>query len=129
MKKAFALFVAVLGLFALVGCNTVDSVQPGKGQKFNVAARSYDQVWRAAIAVVSRQLTIVEESKASGTIKSESKAGFTTYGEVVGVFIRPAGVNATSYEIEVVSLKRDAIQITGQDWTKTVIAGIKAELQ
>ena len=129
MNKIYTALAAFCCLLFLSGCNTVDSVQPGKGQKFTVAGRSYDQVWKASVAVVSRQLTIVEESKAAGTIKSESKAGFTTYGEVVGVFIHPAGVPAASYEIEVVSLKRDAIQITGQDWTNTVIAGIKAELQ
>ncbi len=127
--RALALLSVFAGSILFSGCNTIDSVQPGKGQKFSVAARSYDQVWKAAVTVVSRQLTIVEESKASGSIKAESKAGLTTYGEVVGVFIRPAGVNATSYEIEVVSLKRDAIQITGQNWTNTMVAGIKAELQ
>ena len=127
--RALALLAVFAGSIFFSGCNTIDSVQPGKGQKFSVVARSYDQVWKAAVTVVSRQLTIVEESKAAGSIKAESKAGFTTYGEVVGVFIRPAGVNATSYEIEVVSLKRDAIQITGQNWTNTMVAGIKAELQ
>ncbi len=130
MSKFLSLCVAVCGLLSLSGCNTVDSVKPGKGQKFTVAAKNYDLVWKATISVVSRQLTIVEESKATGTIKSEAKAGFATMGEVVGVFIHPVGVNASSYEIEVVSLKRDATQIfTGQDWTKTIIAGVKAELQ
>ncbi len=94
-----------------------------------MTGHTYDQVWKASIAVVSRQLTIIEESKDAGTIKSESKAGFTTYGEVVGVFIRPHDATATSFQVEVVSLKRDAIQITGQDWTNTIIAGIRAELQ
>lgn len=129
MRIITALVAAFCCLF-VSGCNTVDSVQPGKGQKFTVTSKSYDQVWKAAVTVVSRQLTIVEESKTAGSLKAESKAGFATYGEVVGVFIHPAGVNAASYEIEVVSLKRaQAIQITGQDWTNTIIVGIKAELQ
>ena len=51
-----------------------------------------------------------------------------TWGEVVGVFITPTTPNAHSYNVEVVSLKRSAMQITGQDWTRTVITGIKAEL-
>jgi predicted small secreted protein len=127
--RIFSALIAAFCCLFVSGCNTVDSVQPGKGQKFTVAARSYDQLWKAAVTVVSRQLTIVEESKTAGSLKAESKAGVTTHGEVVGVFIHPAGVNAGSYEIEVVSLKRDAIQITGQDWTNTIIAGIKAELQ
>jgi hypothetical protein len=123
------LLTAICWAVLLSACNTIDSVQPGKGRKFHVSGHSYDEVWKATVAVVSRQLAIVEESKASGTIKSESRAGFATYGEVVGVFICPAGIDVPNYEIEVVSLKRDAVQITGQDWTATLIAGIKAELQ
>jgi hypothetical protein len=129
MIKYYSLLIASCVLLAFTACNTMDSVSPGKGKKFTVTDRSYDQVWKASVTVVSRQLAIVEESKSTGTIKSESKAGFATYGEVVGVFITPAGVSSPSYEIEVVSFKRNKIQITGQDWTATLIAAIKAELQ
>ncbi len=129
MSKILSGFIALFCMFSLSACNTLDSVQPGKGRTFTISGRSYDQIWKGSVAVISRQLTIVEESKSAGVIKSEAKAGLTTYGEVVGVFIRPATAGSASYEIEVVSLKRGAIQITGQDWTNTIIAGIKAELQ
>ena len=117
-----------MSLVGLSGCNTVDSVQPGKGVTFTVTAKSYDQVWKASVAVMSRQLTIVEDDRSRGFIRAESKAGMMTYGEVVGVFINPTTPSAGAYSIEVVSLKRSAVQITGQDWTRTVITGIKAEL-
>ena len=52
----------------------------------------------------------------------------TTWGEVVGIFIRPVNKGKGVYTIEVQSQKRAMGQITGQDWKETMIAGIKAEL-
>ena len=112
----------------LTGCHTIDSVQPGKGVSFQVKGKTYDEVWKASVAVMSRQLTLVEDSKQRGFIRAEAPAGMMTWGEVVGVFITPTTPSAYSYNVEVVSLKRSAVQITGQDWTRTVITGIKADL-
>lgn len=52
----------------------------------------------------------------------------TTWGEVVGIFVHPTSKGAPVYTVEVESLKRSSLQITGQDWTATMISGIKAEL-
>jgi len=113
----------------LVACATIGSLQPGAGgSTFEVRGKSYDEIWKAAVQVMSRNLTIVESDKASGQIKSEARAGIATWGELVGVFIRPTIPNADSYTVEVQSLKRARFQITGQDWEPHVIAGIKAEL-
>ncbi len=128
MKIASLLPVLIVSALCFSGCNTIDSVQPGKGISFQVQGKTYDQVWKASVAVMSRQLTLVEDSKQRGFIRAEAAAGMTTWGEVVGVFITPTTPNAHSYNVEVVSLKRSAMQITGQDWTRTVITGIKAEL-
>lgn len=128
MKILCALLSLALTALLFTGCNTIDSVQPGKGVSFQVQGKSFDQVWKASVAVMSRQLTLVEDSKQRGFIRAEAAAGMTTWGEVVGVFITPTAPAAHSYNVEVVSLKRSAMQITGQDWTRTVITGIKAEL-
>lgn len=128
MSATSRIVLVLLALAGLSGCNTIDSVQPGKGVSFQVQGKSYDQVWRASVAVTSRQLTLVEDSRQRGYIRAEAAAGMATWGEVVGVFITPTTPNAHSYNVEVVSLKRSAMQITGQDWTRTVITGIKAEL-
>lgn len=42
--------------------------------------------------------------------------------------MRPASSAAAVYTVEVQSLKRSRAQITGQDWTTTMVSGIKAEL-
>ena len=121
------LLVAVL---FFTGCSTIDSLQPGAGgSTFEVRGKSYDEVWRAAVRATSRSLTIVSEDKEAGAIKAEKGAGLATWGEVVGVFVRPTKNGAPTYTVEVQSLKRSSMQLTGQDWTVTVKAGIKAELE
>lgn len=121
--------VCCAALLALAGCATTDSLQPGTGgSTFEVRGKSYDEIYRAAVRAVRNNLTLVESSKETGTIKAESRAGMSTWGEVAGVFIRPPQPGASVYVVEVESLKRMRTQITGQDWTASLVAGIKAEL-
>lgn len=112
----------------LVGCATINSLQPGGGTSFDVSGRSYDDIWKAVVRTASRSLTIVENNKESGILKAEKSAGMTTMGEVVGIFVYPSKLQPDSYTIEVQSLKRSQFQITGQDWRATMISGIKTEL-
>lgn len=123
-------WIACLLVAGLVsGCATIDTLQPGTGgSSFEVRGKSYDQIWKAVVTTAGRSLTIVENNKASGALKAEKGAGLTTWGEVVGIFVRPARSGAQAYTVEVQSLKRSKVQLTGQDWTTTMISGIKAEL-
>lgn len=123
--------LAICSLVALFisGCATINTLQPGSGgSTFEVRGKSYDEIWKAAVITASRSLTVVESNKEGGTIKAEKGAGITTWGEVVGIFIRPTSNDAPIYTVEVQSLKRSTVQITGQDWTTTMTSGIKAEL-
>jgi hypothetical protein len=99
-----------------------------KAAKFEVSGKSYSDVWRSANKVVSQQLSIIQSDKPSGVLKAEKGAGITTSGEVVGVFISPQDEKAASYSVEVLSLKRSSMQVTGQDWTQTVVMGMKSDL-
>lgn len=124
-----SLLLALSFLAALAGCATTDSLQPGAGgSSFEVRGKSYDEVWKAAVTVAGRSLTIVENNKAAGILKAEKGVGLTTWGEVVGIYVRPAKNGAPVYTVEVQSLKRSKAQVTGQDWTTTMVSGIKAEL-
>lgn len=126
MRVLFTFFLTL----GLLGCSTTDSLQAGTGgSTFEVRGKSYNEVWRAAIRTASRSLTIVENSKETGTIRAEKGAGMATWGEVVGIYIRPARDNESVYTVEVQSLKRSTLQITGQDWTITMKSGILAELE
>ena len=128
MKTLVSLILAV----ALPACATVGSLEPGtgKGSTFEVDGHSYDEVWASAIAAATSGLTLVESDKSSGIIKAEARAGIATWGEVVGIFIDPASEDASisGWTVEVVSLKRSRLQITGQNWETTIIEGMKAHL-
>ena len=116
-------------VFLFSGCATIDSLQPGSGgSTFEIRGKPYDEVWNAAVRTASRSLTIVESDKSSGMLKAEKGVGMATWGEVVGIFIRPTTSKAEFYSVEIQSLKRSRLQITGQDWTSTMATGIKAEL-
>ncbi len=121
--------IAALAILVLAACATTDSLQPGAGgSTFEVRGKSYDDIWKAVVTVAGRSLTIVESDKSAGVLKAEKGVGLTTWGEVVGIYVRPATGGATAYTVEVQSLKRSRAQITGQDWTTTMVSGIKAEL-
>jgi hypothetical protein len=122
-------FASLFVVLSLVGCATTDSLQPGTGgSSFEVRGKSYDDVWRAASLVASRSLTVVENNKSTGILKAEKGVGLTSWGEVVGIYVRPVGNGAAVYTVEVQSLKRSQAQLTGQDWVMTMTTGIKAEL-
>lgn len=121
--------IALLAVLVLAACATTDSLQPGTGgSSFEVRGKRYDDIWKAVVTVAGRSLTIVESGKAAGILKAEKGVGPTTWGEVVGIYVRPATSGAAVYTVEVQSLKRSRAQITGQDWTTTMVSGIKAEL-
>lgn len=121
--------IALLAVLVLAACATTDSLQPGTGgSSFEVRGKSYDDIWKAVVTVAGRSLAIVESDKAAGILKAEKGVGLTTWGEVVGIYVRPATSGAAVYTVEVQSLKRSRAQITGQDWTTTMVSGIKAEL-
>jgi len=113
---------------SLVSCATVEDLKPGTGTVLEIKDRDFQEIWRAAIKTASNNLTLVYQNKALGTIKAEARAGMTTWGEVVGIFISPTEPMKGKYIVEVVSQKRSKIQLTGQDWEKAMLAGISAEL-
>jgi hypothetical protein len=121
--------VFLLAVVSLTGCATSSSLKPGSGgSTFEVRDKSYDQIWNAAVKTASQQLTIVENNKQAGILKAEKGVGLATWGEVVGIYVRPNRNGASVYQVEVQSLKRSRLQVTGQDWTQTLVYGIQAEL-
>lgn len=129
MKHTVFLSVFIFVLISISGCATIDTLQPGTGgSSFEIRGKTYDEIWKAVVITASRSLTVVESNKEAGTLRAEKGVGMATWGEVVGVFVRPTSNGAPVYTIEVQSLKRSRVQLTGQDWTSTMIAGVKAEL-
>jgi hypothetical protein len=119
--------LVVLG--SLAGCATTDSAKPVAGDsKFEVRGKSYDDVWKAAVDTASRDMTILQSSKDAGTLAATTQSGMFTWGEMVGVVIRPVGNGADVYTVEAKSLSRSTLQTMGKDWTAAVLSGTKAEL-
>jgi len=127
MKTIILMCLSIMLLLCAAGCAGMDSLQPGSGTKFDVPQKSFDDVWKAAITVVTRSLTIVESNKESGVIKAEKGVGLASWGEVVGVFITRSS-DGKGFRVEVLSKKRSQLQVTGQDWEQTIVEGMKAEL-
>ena len=116
--------VLVLTIF-LTGCASINSLEPGNGQRIFIKDHSYKEIWRAAVQAVGSSLTIVQTNEKMGVIKAEAPAGMTTWGEVVGVFITEYN---DGYYVEANSQKRSKLQITGQNWEKTVLSLIEVNL-
>lgn len=102
----------------LAGCaNTVDDLQPGqgRGKSFEVAGKRYDQIWRAALGAMAQDMSIVEQHKPSGVIKSRVDTG-----KVVGLFIAPTTPQAPRYTITIMSRKPMESRYIDRDWEPTV---------
>ena len=125
--RALRLFVC---MSVITGCASVTRVEPGGGSQLAVEGRTYDEVWRAAVKVVGHHLRIdAGTDKDRGEIQAAGGGGRFSPGELVGVFIRPANTPSGRYVVEVVSRKRAPVPLTGKDWEKTIIEGLKTELK
>src|SRR6266545_380443 len=103
---------ALVCLSVITGCATVTRVESGSGSQLAVEGRTYDQVWQAAVKVVSRHLSIsIGTDKGRGEIRAEGGGGRFSPGEVVGVFIKPANTPSDRYVVEVVSRKRVSVAL------------------
>lgn len=118
MSRLWMVMVLASVLWAMAGCaNTVDDLQPGqgRGKSFVVQGKGYDQIWRAALGAMAQDMSIVEQHKPSGVIKSRVDTG-----KVVGFFIAPTTPQAPSYTITVMSRKPMESRYIDRDWEPTV---------
>ncbi len=84
----------------------------------------YGCIWAAAMAAMSKDMTVLESHKPSGAIKSRQGAG-----KVVGFWIRPTRPNAPEYRIE--TNMRKAIGLSSLDngaWDRTTVENFMAAL-
>jgi hypothetical protein len=114
----------------ITGCASVTRVESGAGSQLTVDGRTYDEVWRAAVNVVSHHLSVsAGTSKDRGEIQAEGGGSRFSPGQMVGVFIKPANTPSARYNVEVVSRKRAPVPLPGKDWEKTIIEDLKTELK
>ncbi len=125
MMKTFGLML-LIGI--LGACATVEDLRPGTGSVITIEGKTYEQIWKAAVKATNKNLTIVYNNKQRGEIRAEAAAKIASWGEVVGVFISPTTPKASKYTVEVVSQKRSKLQLTGQNWERSILASIQVEL-
>ncbi|MHC8346607.1 hypothetical protein [Pseudomonas sp. RT6P73] len=129
MKVFVKALVCSAVLLSVTACSTINGLDSSdKGISFEVSNKPYSEIWKSSVNAMSTNLTIVEVDERKGVIKSEARPGLATWGEVVGVFIKPTTPSGERYLIRVISKTRSSFQITGQDWAPSVAARIQADL-
>jgi hypothetical protein len=122
------ILTVLLGLFS--GCASTgtvrDALAEDNGAVFIVENRSFDEVYNAALKVMSNKFSLREQDKNQGMILAENSATAFSWGERIGVQVKPH--SGQKIKIVVVSQKVSRMQMTGSDWEQSVMAGIKAEL-
>lgn len=113
----------------LIGCTTVSNISSGGGRKFTVDGHTYQEVYNASVRAVrsSRDLRLESSSETSGRIVASGEKSAFSWGEVVAVFITTNRFTS-SIDVEVVSKHRSTYQLTGPNYEREIVAGIKAEL-
>jgi hypothetical protein len=124
VRRAVALRT-ILALVVLAGCASVKDVQPGPGASETFSGRGYDDVWAAAIRVASEHFKITDSDKTRGVIHAEREVQLTSLGEYVGIFITPFTPGAGSYRVEVVSRKKFATPLSGQNWETRILRDMR----
>ena len=126
MAKGYLIGSSLRLAAALAGRAPTHSLRPRVGGTtfFDVHDKSYDQVWKAAVAAAGSSLQILESNKETGIIRARPSMSLARWGEDVGIFVRPTS-RANVYTVEVESPKT---ALHSPDWTNTIISGMKADL-
>ena len=123
------LFAMITGLLvAAAGCSSPTTVAESAGQgRKEVFNANYDAVWRAAVdAAQSGDLYVLHADKYHGYIAARRGIRPETFGENVGIWVRP--VSPVQTEVEVVSRQAGPPVLLMRNWEKRILASIEATL-
>lgn len=104
LNLALILTVAALPILA-AACASRVQIQPGGGHTFTVKGKTYQQVWMASVAAVTKNLNIQHMDKKRGELTGIKP--LWGRGEAVAIFIRPAADKGKRHTIEVKSTVAD----------------------
>jgi hypothetical protein len=125
--------VVIAFLAALLGgCASPKTVQEVKAAQGHGVTRVYqaapDRVHAAVLAAAkAKGLDVVEDDPAKGRVILSHGVTALSWGEKIGVFIKPSGANAT--QVEVVSKPVMETLNFPPDWPKIMLDQIGIELQ
>jgi hypothetical protein len=123
----FVLATLALTLIA-TGCSSPQSVAQMQGQGAKeVYNAGYDRIWSAAVAAAQMgDLYILRADKVHGYISAKRGLQPETFGENVGIWVRP--VSAYQTEIEVISRQVGPPVLIMRNWEKRILTSIEANL-
>ena len=121
--------IGVLSVAVLSGCSTLSSVKEAKGSGTNrLYNKPFENVWSETVETVeSCGLIVVSTDKTKGEIMAEKGMTTVSYGENVGVFVKPMGEAQT--QVEVVSKRVLAANILAKDWEVEIFKYLDFKLQ
>jgi hypothetical protein len=128
MKTIRFLSAAVLLLLLAAGCSTPKSVAQMRGQGTReVYDAGFDRAWSAAVAAAQTgDLYILNANKQTGYISATRGIRPETFGENVGIWVRP--LNPAQTEVEVVSRQKGPPVLLLRNWEQRLLANIGATL-
>ncbi len=133
------LLLALLPALLLTACAGTEDLGQGKtGKQVTIVGGTYDQIWNAALMgvksahgtqslEVEKTLTVTTEDKAGGKIVAGTGMSVLSWGEVVGVWISPAG-EAPQHTIEVESRTKMQTNVFSNNWEDEIIDNIYKNL-
>ena len=126
VARPLAQATAAVALIALFGaCYSMSDVKPGDGKKAAITGRTYDETWRAALKVADEHFEVREQDPARGIILAERTYTFGRKGAYVGIYITPPVAGADRYTVEVVSRKKDTLNVAEQGWEGKVLRDLQ----
>lgn len=137
--KIISTILMVSALSLLTACGTSGDLGRGKtGKSITLQGGTYDQIWEASLAAlkqtdgdqsleIEKNLNITKEDKAAGVIHASTGMSLLSWGEVVGVYISPAG-EAPQHTIEVESITKLKTALFANNWEDELLAAIQKKL-
>ena len=124
--------IAVIGALSVVvlsGCSTLSGVKDAKGSGTNrLYNKPFENVWSETVGTVqSCGLSVVSTDKTKGEIMAENGMSAFSYGENVGVFVKPMGEAQT--QVEVVSKRVLATNVMAKDWEIEIFRNLDFRLR
>jgi hypothetical protein len=122
---------ALIALLVLTtSCATVDGLRDSKGTGETSYYRADRETLLDASVIALRDLglSIEDVREDEGYVLASQGAGVTSYGEVVGVFVRDLSQDTTVRAVEVVSRKRLATNVFAKSWKDDVFGNLEGQL-
>lgn len=112
------------------GCATLGGLEhvEGEGSVSYYRAEPGPVFDASVIALSDLGLRIARFDEEAGHVAAEAGGGLWSYGEVIGVFVRPSSRDSDVCAVQVVSRKRLATNVLAKNWEADVLERVDAQL-